>query len=709
MANDPNSMSQDDIDALINQASGAAPSPAPSQGTTPVKAPAGPQGALGQDDIDALINLTQASAPTTQAVPVVAKPVAAPSGAMGQDEIDALINQVQASAPVAKAVAAAPKPAPVAAASGAMGQDEIDALINQVQASAPVAKAVAAAPKAAASSSGSLGQDDIDALINQVQASAPVSKAVAAAPKAAASSSGSLGQDDIDALINQVQSPAPTANKAAASAPGKALDQDAIDALLNQTTPSPAPAMGSTKRKKRESITEMLDSVQEAANAKAQANPDDNQSGPLGQDDIDKLLADLGAKTTAKPGTSKQTASAVPSVPTTAVAVAAQSQKPGTTTSNASAATIIAPMMEVMPSGPGPTLALSADDLDALVDRQVGVISEHGEAPMIDQGDIDALVKQLANATGAPNTQKISDALAKHEGEIDKLLEQAGNAKATMDAMPASGLISGNSAATRGGPTITLGVPVMAPAELKGARWLLVAAVLFLAICATTLGMVVNAINGLSSELKTQREAALTPSNSFANDYKAAVAQLAAQDATEVAKGVLFMGRLKARYPGHEAEIALALGRHFRAKGAFHQAADEFATLAETGHGLFDDPRIFLDYAVCLTELGDMPAATRQVYRLLANEDSYLAPRDRNGLTRPGDEVVRNQQAVQDAYLTLGRMLGTASQQGHERATASKHAAANGHEAADSHAAPASHDDHKPAASAATHDAHGGH
>jgi hypothetical protein len=131
--------------------------------------------------------------------------------------------------------------------------------------------------------------------------------------------------------------------------------------------------------------------------------------------------------------------------------------------------------------------------------------------------------------------------------------------------------------------------------------------------------------------------------------------------------------------------------------------------LAETGHGLFDDPRIFLDYAVCLTELGDMPAATRQVYRLLANEDSYLAPRDRNGLTRPGDEVVRNQQAVQDAYLTLGRMLGTASQQGHERATASKHAAANGHDTADSHAAPASHDDHKPAATAATHDAHGGH
>jgi hypothetical protein len=273
------------------------------------------------------------------------------------------------------------------------------------------------------------------------------------------------------------------------------------------------------------------------------------------------------------------------------------------------------------------------------------------------------------------------------------------------------------SASMKGGATMTLGVPVMAPAELKGARWLLVAAVLFLAVCATTLGMVVQAINGLSSELKTQREAALTPSNSFANDYKAAVAQLGAQDATEMAKGVLFMGRLKARYPGHEAEIALALGRHFRAKGAFHQAAEEFSTLAETGHGLFDDPRIFLDYAACLTELGDMPAATRQVYRLLANEDRYLAPRDHNGLMRPGDEVVRNQQAVQDAYLTLGRMLGIASQQGHERATASKSTAANTahgatHEAngaSGAHAPAPAHSDHPSAAPAGAHDAHGGH
>ena len=659
MANDPNSMSQDDIDALIKQASEAdsspAPSPAPSQGTTPVKASAGATESFGQDDIDSLIKQVQASASAPQTA-------AAPG------------------------LAAKPSPKP----------------------------AVKLAPPASASA-GSLGQDDIDALIDHVQASAPATQ-TAAVPKSAAPP-GPLGQDDIDALINHVQTsaavPAPKVSRASAAA--NTLDQDAIDALMNQVAPSSAPSGGSTKRTQRDSISQMLDSVQEAATAKAQANPDANASGPLGQDDIDKLLADLGAKKTTKTTTadlSKQPASEQPSVPTTAVVVAAHSQTPGTTTASSSAATIVTPMIDVPPSGPGPTLALSGEDLDALVDRQVGVTSDHGEAPMIDQGDIDALVKQLAHATGAPNTKKISEALAKHENEIDRLLEHAGDAHATMDAVPLS-VLQAASATMKGGATITLGVPVMAPAELKGARWLLVAAVLFLAVCATTLGMVVHAINGLSSELKTQREAALAPSHSFANDYKAAVAQLGAQDATEMAKGVIFMGRLKARYPGHEAEIALALGRHFRAKGAFHQAAEEFSILAETGHGLFDDPRIFLDYAACLTELGDMPAATRQVYRLLANEDSYLAPRDRNGLIRPGDEVVRNQQAVQDAYLTLGRMLGTASKQGHERATASKSAAANArHEtnsASSGHAPAPDHSDHPSAAPAAAHDAHEGH
>ncbi len=676
MADDPKSLSQDDIDALINQASGATPAAKASSDATaapaPAKVPSGPAGTLGQDDIDALINQVQAAAPTTPA----AKP-AAPSA-----------------------------PAKPAANTGSLGQDDIDALINQVQAAAPstpAAKPAPVTPAKATAPAAALGQDDIDALINQVQAAAPsAAKPTPKAPTKAAAPAASLGQDDIDALINQVQTPA-------AAAPTVALDQDAIDALINPPAPS-APAAAApkgpavnSKATRESSITQMLDSMQDAATAKAQAgnfqtptSAADEKSGPLGQDDIDRLLADLGAHTGTKAGPGKPRVEQ-PSVPTTAVAEAARSQRPGTTSSNASDATVIAPMqpMASMPSGPNaPTLALSAEDLDALVDRQVGVTSEHGEAPMIDQGDIDALVKQLANATGAPDTKRISDALAKHEGEIDKLLEQAGDAKVTMDAIPLSAVQgAGSTGNLRSSGLATLTMPVMAPAELKGTRWLLAAAVLFLAMCAVTLGMVVNAINGLSSELKTQHEAALAPSNHFADDYKAAMAQLSAPDAGDVAKGVLFMSRLKVRHPGHEGEIALALGRHFRAKGSFRQAAEEFAALSETGYGLFDDPRIFLDYAACLSELGDLQSATKQVYRLLANEDRYLAPRDANGLARPADEITRNQQAVQDAYLTLGRMLASASQQSPGRATASHHTS----------------DSPAPAAAAHAPSAHGGH
>jgi hypothetical protein len=535
----------------------------------------------------------------------------------------------------------------------------------------------------------SLSQDDIDALIAQASG-APASPKPSqdATPRPPAPmAAGPLGQDDIDALIDQMQPP----NSSAAST--VSLDQDAIDALINQTTEASGPPMtgvfdqavtGSTAskppvgRKEPGSISEMLESVQNAATAQVKragsAAPDGDVAGPLGQDDIDRLLADLGANITPKAVAPVQPNGAEsPSVPTTAVAEAARSQRPGTTSSSGPTAPAPVPAPAPLPVGVptnsnAPTLALSAEDLDALVDRQVGVTSDHGEAPMIDQSDIDALVKQLANATGAPDTKRISDALAKHEGEIDKLLEQAGDPKVTLDAIPMAQLQNASSGAGRG-PGSTVSMPMIAPVQIKGARWLLAAAVLFLAMCATTLGMAVGAINGLSRELKAQHQAQLAPSESFADDFKAAHAQLVSPDDGEVAKGVLFMGRLKSRHPGHEAEIALALGRHFRAKGAFRQASEEFAALAEGGRGHFDDPRIYLDYATCLAELGDLPAATRQIYRLLADEESYLVPRDRHGLMRPADEMARNQQALQDAYLALGRLLGTAGKQGRHGGT----------------------------------------
>jgi hypothetical protein len=364
-----------------------------------------------------------------------------------------------------------------------------------------------------------------------------------------------------------------------------------------------------------------------------------------------------------------------------------------------------------------PILSLSPEELDALVDKQVGTISNHQEAPMIDQSDIDALVKQLAIATGAPDTKRISDALAKHEGEIDKLLEHAGDPKATMDAIPGAPLLTASPNSNKRASTVGIPVAVMAPSELKGTRWLLAAAVIFLAMCATTLGMVVGAIQGLSHELKLQHQAQLVPTDNFADDYKAALAQLHGPDSGEAAKGALFLQRLKKQYPSHEGEIALALARHYRATGALRQASEEFAGLAEINLGHFDNPRLYLDYAACLADIGDVPAATRQVYRLLANENIYTGARDQQGLNRPADEIARNKQALQDAYLTLGRLLGNAWQESHATTTVAKHSpttpstSATSHSAA--HAVEATKTEHAPTLSpAAAHPptpSHGAH
>ncbi len=466
-----------------------------------------------------------------------------------------------------------------------------------------------------------------------------------------------LSQDDIDALINQVSggtaklpppSPAPATGAAA-------FTQDAFDTLIDQATQPPTASAVKPGAKPGDlSKNKALSGTGTAA-----------KTTPLGQDDIDQLLAELSAPTNASSSPAPSTKivpTPRPSVPTTSAAQASDSQRQGTTSS-------------------GPTLALSPDDLDALMEKQAGEASNHSEAPMIDQTDIDALVRQLANATGEPDTKKISEALAKHEGEIDQLLTANAGNRMTVDAVDMPALRKG-STVTAAAQVYSSALPVMAPAELRGTRWLLGAAVLFLAMCASTLVLVVGAINGLQHELKAQHLAQLAPSDSFADDFKAALAQLATGDNDEVAKGVLFLQRLKVRHPSHEGEIALELARHFRAKALYRQAAEEYANLAESGP--FDDPRVYLEYADALAQGRDLSGAIRQVYRLLASEEVYLGPRDRRGLPRPADETAHNRDALRDAYLALGRLLSTGwdDQHGSTRVAT----AATGHDA--SHVTP---------------------
>jgi hypothetical protein len=291
------------------------------------------------------------------------------------------------------------------------------------------------------------------------------------------------------------------------------------------------------------------------------------------------------------------------------------------------------------------------------VSKQAGIESDHSEAPMIDQGDIDALVKQLATATGAPDTKHISDALAQHGGEIDKLLEKAGEIRSTSDAMDmahAPTLMAPTNKVMQGGHAPTT---ILATTEIRGAHWLLAAVLVFLAICSVSLMVIVTSINGLTRELRTSHPSALAPSDSFGDDLKAALAKLASPDDGEMTKGVLFLQRLKNLHPSHLTEISLTLIRHFREHGAYRQAVAEFAQLSDNTNNLFENPRLYLDYADSLTKTDDKPGALRQVYILLANESAYLSSRDAHNLPRSTEEIARNHQVIQDGYLALGQLL----------------------------------------------------
>jgi hypothetical protein len=659
MADEQKHLSQDDIDALIGDIAGPAPvgakpdiaSPslaassligqAKEPGHLPTAIAGTPHG-QGQDEAERLLNKGQEPAQPHAVLPPAAKPLHI-TKSLGQAEIDALINQV------GQAAAKGETPRPLSKGTHvtkSLGQAEIDALINQVQ--------------DATDRPGTSPQPKSSALTKSVQSQTSSAK-VAHVTKG-------LGQDEIDALINQVQDPGEKPSTDPVSKGSGPLTKSPTQVNKN----APVADKGATASDKaNRGIDHLLASVESQAHQKAQNQitgsdgRDISASGPLAQDDIDRLLAELGAATPSKDTTgrtAKPSTERAPSRPATSNERAPN--RPATSKTSApmvkpQSAPHAAPTTGV-PAGGAATVALSAADLEALVTKQSGIESDHSEAPMIDQGDIDALVKQLANATGAPDTKRISDALAQHEGEIDKLLEKAANANSTMDAVEIT-----RSTPPSGGRAVAIGAPSMAVVtahELHGTRWLLAAAVLFLGMCSTTLIIVVNSINSLSHELHEGHHATLTPTDSFGDDLKAALAKLNSEDDGEVTKGVLYLQRLKIRHPSHLADIALTLARHFRAHGAHRQAIDEYVSLSDNATGPFDDPRIYLDYANSLVQVGELAMATKQVYLLLANEDAYLGDHDRRGLARPADEVARNRQAVQDAYLSLGQLIVSDSQ-----------------------------------------------
>ena len=602
---------------------------------------------------------------------------------MSQEEIDAMLagftDEPAAVSPQihAKASTSAqpPKPAPPPAPL-MVDQDELDRLMDDLQAdggndSEPAASAV---PESAAPSDGPLGQNDIDAILAGLEAPSTPALHATEAP-AASATDFPLGQGDIDALLASLAGESPaapaskpmakpvaaTASTPAGSATGDPLGQGDIDALLRSLESSSASEVMPDK---------LASSVAQAPPAPVKSTSlDALPAGKLGQDDIDSLLNNLGAEQ-----------------------ISVGASKIGESRGELSKTGLSKTGLSKTSLSRG-SLALTSEDLTALVSKHAATPAAGGEAEgMIDQEDIDALVKQLGAVNGpsdpAPGGKpSMTEELAKHDAAIDELLggQKPSSNAVTMDAIDFRGMERPPSSSNSGRPTSgpVFNVPVLTPPELRGARWLLAAAVLLLGVCAGTLVVVANALRTLGGELAHERLAALEPGEDYGDDFKAAVARLAAPDEQEAAKGVLFLQRLKKRYPSHEAEVSLVLARHFRRLGAWKEADREYASLPD--EVIDDDPRVTLERADTLRQLHEVEAARRELYRLLANEARHLTP---TTPPRPADITERNRRTLIEAHLMLGRLLDASSEPTLASADADGHAEGAGHGGAEHAPAP---------------------
>jgi len=131
-------------------------------------------------------------------------------------------------------------------------------------------------------------------------------------------------------------------------------------------------------------------------------------------------------------------------------------------------------------------VGLSPSAIDELVAKHKPGPEENATAreTMISQEDIDALVQQLSSAVGGEPAP--ADAAGRKPGSTSPPRPATPAAQPATLAMTATGA-SGEAP----GALVPAGAyPVLAPGELRGARWLLVAAVVLLATCAVAMGAV---------------------------------------------------------------------------------------------------------------------------------------------------------------------------------------------------------------------------
>jgi hypothetical protein len=464
-------------------------------------------------------------------------------------------------------------------------------------------------------------------------------------------------QPDLDILLNELG----------------AVSKETAKHPLTKSVKTPAPAAASPAAAQTKSL----------AKAPAKSVPGES---------IDDLLADIGKKNTppAKPPTSTQS-------PQTDVNQNPKSGPPGDkappnvqplTRRQLSPSTQSAELDKVLEQmqskkspavrpGPQPVaqLGLSQTDLDSLVAKHANTPDpDSASEVIISQDDINSLVNQLTEVDEAGDQrQVITDILTKHTKTIDQLMRQQGGGKSSsVDALAATVLSEAAAQGQQSSPTMTvaatvgtqLAMPMFAPADMRGTRSLLAAAVILLALCAGTLMMMIKAIAGVSRELREEKvEAKLPePTDDYSVDINAARTLLMSEDEAKAAKGVAQLEKLKKIYPTHELDLGLTIAKHYREHNDHRLAAAAYSSIIDRVEQIDDDPNIYLDYAESLQRAHDVGTAIRMVYVLLAKEDQYLSQQDDRGRTRTIEEISTNNAALQKAYLMLGRFLAEESE-----------------------------------------------
>ena len=610
---------------------------------------------MSQDEIDSLFAQLQNDQETSgqvkkedskQADEADAAPAAEKkepgTGPLDQSDIDALLNELNDEEPAAEAAAEGAPAAEEAAADGPLGQDDIDALLANMGATeepAPANDEPDSNTEAAAQDEGSLGQDDIDALLSSMGAG-DEEPAAEAAPEPEAAADGPLGQDDIDSLLANMgvgdaapEEPAAAEPEPAAEAPADdaALGQDDIDALLA--------SMGGGDAAEEDAKETLVQEVQD-------------DDALMGQDDIDALVAQLGG---GMPDSAYNEVAPDDSAAADAEAMINQND--------------IDNLLQEMginddgqkPVGPPTGQLLSTEQIMGIVEKNEDTLSDNEDEAMIDQSDIDALVREMSEATGVPDQEELDSKMHNKSDDIEALLQEASSPMATHDAVQGSVAFGGQQSLAQV-PTMSIDqAAVMAPDELRGTKYLLVAAVFLLAMCAVTMGFVVSAINDLAIELEQNRTSEIKPLDDFQENIEFAKKMLSGEDDMEVVQGIKFVNQLKENYDKDPEKIillSLLLADHYRGAGAYSKAKKEYKVMTERQGALYENPQHYLDYAETLFSIGEehYDEAANVLYRLLANEHYYMSDQAQDGALRSASDIRQNNRIIQEAYLKLGQI-----------------------------------------------------